>query len=173
MNIKLKVKPIVFLILMLLTMFAIFGFSAQDGNDSSGLSSSVSRILCKLLFSGFDSMTAEQQLFVVLGIHHFVRKAAHFSVYAALGFFSYLFLHLTFTNAKGMYWFSVLFCAVYAVIDEIHQYYTPGRAAQIRDMLLDTAGAAVGAIVAVVAAIVWAHIREQCGRKKYKPEEVS
>ncbi len=34
--------------------------------------------------------------------------------------------------------------AAYAVTDEIHQAFVPGRQAQVGDVLIDTAGAALG-----------------------------
>ncbi len=38
-------------------------------------------------------------------------------------------------------------CLVYATLDEIHQLFVPGRGAQVRDVFIDSAGAAVGIIV--------------------------
>ncbi len=173
MDLKLKVRIFVSLFLLFFTMFAIFNFSAQNGNESNGLSSIFSRLFCKLLFSGFDEMTSEQQLFVVSGINHFVRKAAHFTAYAVLGFCSYTSVYLIGIRLKGVYLPAVMLCAAYAVLDEIHQYFTPGRSIKITDMLLDTVGGAFGALAAMVVGIVIVHIKTQLKRKKYKPEEVS
>jgi len=40
--------------------------------------------------------------------------------------------------------FSFLLCAIYAVSDEIHQMYVPGRGAQTADVLIDCSGAVAG-----------------------------
>lgn len=173
MKIKLQKKSLFPLVCLIFIMLAIFIFSAQNGSGSSRLSSSFSRLFCRLLFSGFNEMTAEQQLFLISGIHHFVRKAAHFCVYAALGFCSYSFFYFSGIRLKGIFPPAVMLCAAYAVIDEIHQFFTPGRSIKITDMLLDSVGAAFGAVIAAVAAIVILHIKSSIAEKKLKPEEVS
>ena len=37
------------------------------------------------------------------------------------------------------------FCFFYAITDEIHQMFVPGRAAMIKDVVIDLAGAMIGA----------------------------
>lgn len=46
-------------------------------------------------------------------------------------------------GVPGKTLFSTLLCAMYAVTDEIHQLYVPGRACSPWDVLIDTAGAFV------------------------------
>ncbi|WP_427338140.1 VanZ family protein [Caloranaerobacter sp. DY30410] len=78
---------------------------------------------------------------LVLKFNHIVRKFAHFGIYFVLG--------LLVTNAfvrsgvKGFkaFIFSLAFCILYAVIDEIHQLFVPGRCAQVTDVLIDSVGA--------------------------------
>ena len=45
----------------------------------------------------------------------------------------------------------ILASAVYGVIDEIHQYFVPGRDCNIWDWVADTLGAAIGAAAILVA----------------------
>jgi len=40
--------------------------------------------------------------------------------------------------------YSLLIVIVYALTDELHQYYVPGRAFEISDLLIDTFGAMIG-----------------------------
>jgi VanZ family protein len=40
--------------------------------------------------------------------------------------------------------FSVLICVFYAISDEVHQLFVPGRGAQMMDVLIDSAGAIAG-----------------------------
>jgi VanZ family protein len=42
-----------------------------------------------------------------------------------------------------------------AFLDELHQYYVPGRGSSIRDVILDTAAAALGQVFA------WQRVRRQ------------
>ena len=58
---------------------------------------------------------------------HFVRKAAHALEYCGLSL-------------------SFLTAALYAVSDEAHQYFVPGRACQLRDVFVDSVGAAAGVL---------------------------
>jgi VanZ family protein len=52
--------------------------------------------------------------------------------------------------------------AVYGVIDEIHQYFVPGRDCNIWDWLADALGAGIGAAAALAAL----RITEKCRMKK-------
>ena len=45
------------------------------------------------------------------------------------------------------FFLSWLIGAVYAVSDEAHQYFVPGRACELRDMIIDACGAAVGVLL--------------------------
>ena len=37
-----------------------------------------------------------------------------------------------------------LICVLYAISDEIHQLFVPGRAGQVRDVLIDSSGSFLG-----------------------------
>jgi VanZ family protein len=70
---------------------------------------------------------------------------AHFVEYAVLG--------ALVTFAVGLKWsraplFAVVFSAAYAVTDEFHQSFVPGRVPDPMDLLVDIAGATVGAALA-------------------------
>lgn len=160
-------KVIVPVVFMIGGMIAIFIFSAQDGTGSGRLSSLAARFFCKILFVNFDGMPGEQQAFLVSGINHFIRKAAHFLCYTFLGVCSYSVFHFT-DYFISPFLPSVAVCAIYAVLDEIHQYFTPGRAMKITDMILDTIGAAFGAAVAMIAIIVIMHFKSNADRKKFR-----
>ncbi len=174
MNIKLRIKKFVSLFFLFFMMFAIFNFSAQSGNDSNGLSSSVSRIICRILFFKFNEMTSVEQAFVVTEINYFVRKLAHFTAYAVLGICAYANARLLGIKLKGYFLPAVFFCTAYAIFDEIHQYFTPGRTIKITDMMIDTSGAVVGAAAASAATVILIHIATYLRtKKKNKSEEVS
>ena len=40
--------------------------------------------------------------------------------------------------------FSLMFCILYAISDELHQLFVPGRGAQVKDVLIDSFGSFVG-----------------------------
>lgn len=80
-------------------------------------------------------------------LHVPIRKAAHFSEYALLAVLWVIPLGcMTKTNKKRMI-VALLLCIMYAVSDEIHQLFVPGRDGNIKDVLIDTAGAGFGILV--------------------------
>lgn len=76
-----------------------------------------------------------------------IRKMAHFSIYLWLGIFIFLTLK-EFTDALGfaflMGWVITL---ILAGVDEYHQSFVPGRSMEIRDILIDGAGAFLGIVI--------------------------
>lgn len=119
----------VFLALSLGLMLAIFLFSSQPGYESSSVSFWFARWLAKWI--GED------------GAQFLVRKGAHFTIYALLGF---CLLQSFGSRPKSFFWV-VAFCVLFAALDEFHQSFVPGRSAQLRDVLLDGCGSATGAAI--------------------------
>ncbi len=121
---------------------AIFCFSAQSSNESSDTSGAVIRFICRLFYPDFELLSAEKSLKIVENLSFFVRKAAHFSIYFALGastfcgFFTFFRLKL---YLRVVFAFAV--CVLYSVSDEIHQYFVPGRSCEFRDVCIDSSGA--------------------------------
>ncbi len=79
----------------------------------------------------------------------FVRKAAHFSEFAALGFCTGG-ARRTSRSAPRLWW-ELPFCALCAAADEFLQLFSPGRSAQAADALLDFSGALTGACALALA----------------------
>lgn len=155
-----KKGSLIFSLLCVVTiMVIIFMFSSQTGNGSSELSIKISRLICRIVFFNFENMSSGEQAFIVNELHYFVRKLAHFSVYMLLGFFSYAGLVSFKDVLKKPAVIALTVCAVYAISDEIHQHFIPGRSMRVTDMLLDTFGSFIGIIVAVVLLILLDHIK--------------
>ena len=143
-------KRIISFALVLLTlswMGVIFSFSCENGGESAESSGRFIRKIVSVIDGDFDTLSPEEQTKIVEKYDHFVRKAAHFSIYAVLGGLLYLTAFSLGADKKKGYVVSVVIGALYAVSDEVHQYFVPGRACMIRDMLLDSVGVAIGAAV--------------------------
>ena len=84
-------------------------------------------------------------------LHFLVRKAAHVGVYFVL---SWLVLRGVRGEGSGWRWkwglTALLIAAGYAALDEFHQSFVPGRGWAIRDVMLDSAGAALAQIAAAL-----------------------
>lgn len=148
--IKRHLLSIIFASITIYIMILIFSFSAQTGEISSGVSASVSRTIAKMIVGGFSELSEAEKLIKIEALVPIVRKTAHFLVYCALGFFSFLSARVFFRESgrrfpKKRGFFSVsAFCFFYAASDEIHQLFVAERSGSPLDVLLDFAGALVG-----------------------------
>lgn len=79
--------------------------------------------------------------------HQFLRKYAHFIIYFFLGIIVKNALSVSGINGFTAFAIALGVCALYAVTDEIHQIFVPGRRALVTDVLIDSAGSLVGIIV--------------------------
>ena len=133
-----KKAAAVFWILTALVLGLIFFFSAQNADESTVQSNFIIRLLS--LITGDDSIS-----------DFIVRKAAHFCEFALLCFlFSFSFLY---TYGRPKWILSLALTSAYAATDEFHQRFVEGRACQVMDWTIDSAGALAG--LAAFAIIIW------------------
>lgn len=134
--------------LLILIMALIFFFSAQSGEDSGNTSGFITQMILRVIRPDFDSLPEDAQMRLLDTVHLIVRKGAHFSEFAALAFVMYLLLRTYPLKMFGL--FSWLGATLYAVTDEIHQLFVGERAGSIKDVMIDSCGAAAGVLVAFV-----------------------
>ena len=151
------------LILILLTVSlcaVIFALSADTADESNAKSDPVSQAFETNIFDNF-MLSENQTEFIKRYAVVIVRKAAHFSEYALLGFL----ISATCLSFGRKYGFTAAVSWVsgtlYAVSDEIHQYFVPGRSCQLSDMLLDSAGVATGVIFCIIFVCIYKKIRQK------------
>ncbi len=133
-----------------LTAILIFIFSSQISSESAHVSDSVTAVLASVFVKGYKQMTELAQYQIIKSINGYVRKMAHFSIYTVLSIFISLSLS-TYARFKSRYWAcSVLISMLYAITDELHQYFVPGRACQLKDVIIDTCGALLGAVFVIL-----------------------
>lgn len=138
-------------ILTLACMAAIFCFSAENADKSDNTSQSVTKQVLSG-FSSFRELSEERQTEIVENVQFSVRKLAHFSIYACLGLLMRLsFCFIPVKGKKAVWSFSA--CVIYAGSDEFHQYFVPGRSAEVRDVCIDSLGALTGTLI--VAAVLY------------------
>ncbi|MGX8698777.1 MAG: VanZ family protein [bacterium] len=146
-----KRSPWLTLVPVALLMVAIFCFSAQPADASSRLSAwvlDVLRSLLRPLLRLFGS--ASWHGVFKFNAEYLLRKLAHFTEYALLGFLTVR--HVLAVNRSANVRFAYpggwlaawLWAILYAAGDEFHQRFVPGRAGQVRDAALDAAGALCG-----------------------------
>lgn len=132
-------------------MIYIFIQSALPGDVSGAESSIIVRMITSIVQADPETVS------------FIVRKAAHFTEYMVLGACLLLnvrdcFAHLHPRQMWGLAW---LLGTAYAVTDELHQRFVPERSCEPRDMCIDAAGVALGALI-MLAIVMW----QRAGRKE-------
>lgn len=149
-------KTVVFTVLLVLTvvwMMVIFGFSSSNAEDSTVQSNRITEFLVRIFVPGYDELTEEQMQELVLQYDGTVRKLAHFAFYAILGALSCATATTQpFMNVEKYYCLpliSVSTSIVFALSDEYHQTFVDGRAGQVKDIIIDSAGIVCGTVVMI------------------------
>lgn len=135
MTIKRKIHIIVSWVLVVICMGIIFFLSAQNGEESSDLSGS----FVMALLNGLGIVIDE-------GI---LRSIAHCLEFMGLSvlLFNAIYVSWCLKITPIIAFFSTV---LYAIADEIHQIFVPGRAFQISDILVDSTGALIGVIASFI-----------------------
>ena len=140
----------IFFFAAFLWMAVIFWFSARDADVSTEDSFRAGRIAAELVVPGFRDMTAGEQQAVLESLDHPVRKTAHFLEYAVLGVLlagGFLQPECGRDRIRLQGFRAWASGTGYAVSDEFHQLFVPGRACMPADVLLDSAGVLAGTIL--------------------------
>ena len=120
-------------------MGLIFYLSAQPGSISGQLSGGITDKVIRLVAAIFPQLQIDTEVF-----HYFVRKNAHFIAYMSLALFV-----LNAIRRSGVYRIrgcivAFVICVLYAIGDEVHQIFVPGRSGQVTDVIIDSIGALTG-----------------------------
>ena len=132
----------------------IFFFSSQDATASSALSDQVVEWLVAV-FQIDISVSAPAPDFSLTEI---IRSFAHFSCFGILGILTAAAVRSHHVREYRCLWIPFILCVGYAITDEIHQWFVPGRSMQLSDVLVDSSGAAFGILaVALIVLVVRNH----------------
>lgn len=156
----------ILIVLLLCTFYIIFGFSSQDGEKSGGISKKITGFILEKS-SKYNSLEQMKKEEVSKRTERIIRKIAHFSIYTLVGFLL-MALFSTYENIKRKYqiYISAIIGILYAISDEIHQSFTPGRGPKITDVFIDSLGVFFGMTVILL-------IVEIINRKNKKCHKVS
>ncbi len=147
--------------ILLLALYAlIFGFSSQDAEQSGSLSLWLSegcaQFLNHLAGGGWDRQFTDG---MALYLEHPLRKLAHFGEYACMGMLVYFVWCPWVRKGMRLYLLTVVWVAVSAALDELHQWFVPGRFSSLADVCLDTCGGVFGLLFGLFLAWLSAHLR--------------
>lgn len=141
-KIAVSVVAAVFLVLL---YTIIFSFSEQDGETSGSLSHMISEKCVELMnaISG-NNWTDALMRSMTEYFEHPIRKLAHFMEYAFMALLVYGMWRPWKARNKKLYLLVVLWVALSAAGDELHQLFVPGRYGSAADVFLDTCGGCFG-----------------------------
>ena len=134
---KKTTQRIIFGTLLILTFALIFYFSSATGTSSHGMSRIIAEWLARII-----RIAKENQEIFIGKAEPYIRKLAHFSIYAFAGMWAFLFLS------------TIIVCLMYSISDEIHQGFTPGRSPQVMDVIIDTEGNLFGILIVLLIIMV-------------------
>lgn len=119
---------------VLIWIGVIYNFSAQNAEESSNLSQGISKILYNFLNS-LLSVKLELSLF-----HSLLRQAAHFFVFFVLALLLINAFKISGFSFNRSALYTLIIAVICAALDEYHQSFVPGRAAELKDVFVDSLG---------------------------------
>jgi VanZ family protein len=110
-------------------------------NEVSGTSSGRSEVIVDVLTNSLRVSLSEDILTFI------TRKAAHIIAYFILGVLIYSVVRTYKLVTRRAILICIAIALVYAISDEVHQLFVPGRSGEIRDVLIDTSASALGVYI--------------------------
>lgn len=143
-----KKNTVVWLCFTLLWMAVIFSFSAQNAETSDKMSGGITESITRFLYGEFDTYPKAYQEELLNNISFVVRKLAHFTEYAVLGFLLAGLCHSiekwNLPSKKSHLVWGI--GTLYAISDEFHQFFSEGRAPRLFDVCVDSVGIIAGIV---------------------------
>ena len=137
-----KIIKIINIVLLLVCMIGIFLFSSEDRDTSTNTSIETTKKVVSVVSNDEDTSTK-----IAKDYFNEVRKSAHLIEYFCLGILAINVLKDYHKINIWMVLICIVFCMLYALSDEIHQIYVPGRSCELRDIFIDTSGSIIGIII--------------------------
>ena len=100
----------------------------QNGSDSSGLSFEITKYVKQFL--NFINIYFDEAL-----LHTWIRMGGHIIQYFIFGYLSLWMIFI-----YHLKWYNMFRTSYIMILDETIQFFTPGRAAELVDILLDSIG---------------------------------
>jgi len=123
-------------------MSVIFYLSHQPAAESSELSGRVTEVIVDTIKTVAPQVRVEKQ-----DLHKIVRKNAHFLYYFVFGILAANAFRMSGVGGFRGILLALLICVLYAISDEIHQIFVPGRSGEFRDVIIDSSGGGTGILI--------------------------
>lgn len=134
---------------LIITAFAIFifAFSLQDAPTSNALSTQVTKTIYKVIAPIIEDAT-----YSIPSLNNLIRDLTHFFLFFLLGLISMLLFLYQQRTLKQSAWIILRLGVLVAIVDEVIQIFSPGRAFELIDLGKDI----LGILVSIV--FVWVYV---------------
>jgi VanZ family protein len=129
-NILKHIIRYILIIFIIIVCATIFKFSSEKSETSSKTSGKFAGIIVDLFENG-QKMSTTQRDNRIEQIQHYVRKAAHFSIYLLLGFLMMCCMQTFNCVQEYKFDISTMFVFLYACTDELHQLFVSRKKCRI------------------------------------------
>lgn len=141
------------ILILFLWIIIIFLFSGSDASSSTAQT----QVALDILSSIAEKNTVVNSFLLKLNqnnnIFYSIRKLAHLTVFCILQIITFTILRGFGQSFLRSSIYSLLIVFGYACLDEIHQYFVPGRSCQFTDVLIDSIGGFVGLVICFTVSI--------------------
>ena len=158
-----KAFKIIIWLCVAITAVSIFAFSAQPATQSDSVSKKITKKVVDIIPATKHKSESEKKE-IVKKINNVIRKCAHYTIFLCLGAF---FLSFGKKNTSlSLFFVCCAVCLIYAISDEVHQIFVPGRGPGVKDVLIDFCGALTGMGITSLIRFIYLSV------KKRKPETI-
>lgn len=123
----------------------IWWFSAQNADESGSMSDSIVYAIVKA--TAGRGVSEKTVMTITEMLTFYFRKFAHFFIYTVFSVTMFSFIRRFRIKKISMPFISSAICILYAISDEIHQYFVPGRSCEARDVFIDSCGILTGLVI--------------------------
>lgn len=178
MRLRNKKGIIITLLIVICIMMMIFYFSAKHVTESDGMSKNIARFFLPLIEWIYNLFPQEEgisgSVVTLMGeglledINHYIRKLGHLTEFAMLGaalmlHINYIYQYIRKINYKKNVAVTMLVVVLYAISDEVHQIFVPGRGPGIKDVVIDSIGGVLGCLLMLF--IIKKIVKKRSGRQ--------
>lgn len=147
-------------------MSGIFYLSHQTSSQSRAISSVVAEKVYENVDLTPERFEYKNDTWLLAHYEHLIRKAAHLLLYIVLGVLLAIACAGYFKKKRNIFLISSAIGIFYAVTDEVHQYFIPGRSFLAEDIFIDSIGVTIGSLFVIF--MLWSII---CFRKRRNKQD--
>lgn len=142
-------KNIKYIILIIIWMIIVFMFSMENGNKSANTSKTTTIKIVNIITKNL-SITEQEKNDIVDKLDPIIRKLAHYTLYTIGGILIINYTDKLDIEKRKKIIYAIIIGILYAITDEIHQYFVPSRSGRILDVCIDTAGVITGIVIFIM-----------------------